>query len=253
VTPLSLLDIGGTIVFALGGALLGTRKDFDVVGVAALAVASGLGGGVIRDLVLGAVPPAAIRDQTYLAASLLAGLAGFIGGRLFERGTLLLNVLDALGLSFFAVAGTLKSVDAGLGAVSAVLLGVLSAVGGGMTRDLLAGEPVAILRSELYALAALTASVTLLLFLSIGLDSRTAVGAAMAAGVSLRLLAIWRRWHAPRPSALPGWFARTNRKSPCRLRYTYPITRLAMTPSLATSPPPLRASCASSRQSTSKP
>src|SRR5687768_14916916 len=103
------LDIIGTAVFALSGALLAVRKDLDIFGVAVLSLAAGLGGGLLRDVLLGATPPAALEDETYLLTALAAALVGFLAHGWIERLSASVRLFDALGLGFFAVAGTLKS------------------------------------------------------------------------------------------------------------------------------------------------
>src|SRR5690606_28326661 len=129
-------DLFGTFVFALSGALLATRKQFDIVGVVVLSLVAGLGGGMTRDVLLGARPPVSLENQTYLFTILVAALVGFLLPTELERAVDSIRVLDALGLGFFALTGTVKAVDAGLGPLAAVLLGVLTGCGGGLLRDL---------------------------------------------------------------------------------------------------------------------
>jgi uncharacterized membrane protein YeiH len=192
------LDLTGTVVFALSGALLAVRKDFDIVGVVVLAIAAGLGGGFVRDIVLGETPPRAMRDETYLLAALVAALCGFFLHHIIERVSASVRLLDAIGLGFFAIAGTAISLDAGLGIVPALLLGVVSGAGGGVLRDLLAREVPLILRSDVYALAALLGAGAF-----VAADAVVVRPIAATLGVTLtfilRLLAIRYGWHAPRP------------------------------------------------------
>src|SRR5918998_878703 len=132
------LDLLGTFAFALNGALTALRvARLDIVGVVTLGMVTALGGGIIRDLLIGAVPPATFSDWRYLAVATAGGLVAFAVGRQLERLTLPINLLDAAGLSLFAVTGASKALDFGLGAVQAVILGAVTAVGGGTLRDVL--------------------------------------------------------------------------------------------------------------------
>jgi uncharacterized membrane protein YeiH len=197
-----MLDLGGTLVFALSGALLAVRKDFDVVGVAVLSISAGLGGGIVRDTLLGETPPRALQDERYLLTALVAALLGFFFHRTIERLTASFRLLDAVGLGFFAVAGTTLALEAGLGVVPAALLGVVTGAGGGILRDLLAGDVPLVLRSEVYALAALVGALAFA-----GADRLVAGPAAASLGITatfaLRLVAIRFGWHAPRPRRRP--------------------------------------------------
>ena len=159
------LDLSGVFVFAVSGALLGARKRFDVVGIAVLATATALGGGIMRDTLLGELPPAALRDQLYLVLPLLATLLVLAGHRVVERIIRPVLVFDAGGLGLFCVVGTAKALDAGLGVVAAMLLGTMTAVGGGVIRDVLARDVPTVFRpdSGLYAIpAALGAAATVI-------------------------------------------------------------------------------------------
>lgn len=199
-----ILDLTGTFVFALSGAILAVRRDFDIVGVVVLAISAGLGGGIIRDVLLGAVPPKAITDSVYLLTAMSAALLGFFLSSTIERFSASFRLLDAIGLGFFAVAGTARSLDADIGAVQAVLLGVVSGAGGGVVRDLLAREVPLILRGDVYALAALAGAAAYSLTGSAGLSDpiRSAIGISLTFVV--RLLAIRYGWQAPRPRHRDG-------------------------------------------------
>ena len=148
------LDLLGTFVFGLSGGLLAVRRGLDLVGVLALATAAALAGGMLRDVLLGATPPAALAQSRYLLTAGGAGLAAFLAAPLFERLGKPVVVLDALGLGLFAVTGCRKALDHGLDPLACLLLGVLTAVGGGALRDLLVAEVPRVLREEVYALAA---------------------------------------------------------------------------------------------------
>jgi uncharacterized membrane protein YeiH len=193
------LDLAGVFVFALSGAQLGAQKRFDVVGIAALATVTALGGGLARDVLLGEAPPAALRDQAYLVLPLLATLLIVVGHRVVERLHRPVVAFDAAGLALFCVVGTAKALDHGLGAVAAVLLGVITAVGGGVLRDTLAREVPLVFRpdSALYAIPAAVGA-TAIVVLS-PRDAVNAVTTAITAAVvfSLRLASLRFHWRAP--------------------------------------------------------
>jgi uncharacterized membrane protein YeiH len=199
---LVVLDLVGTFVFALSGAAAGVKQRLDLFGVLVLSFAAASAGGMLRDLLIGAVPPAAIRDWRYLGVSLLAGLVLFFGFPHRERLRRLhmhnlVLMFDATGLALFAVVGTQKALGYGLHPVMAALLGMLSGIGGGMLRDLLVVEIPTVLRSELYAVAALAGAVVVVggHILNVSPTGAALTGAALCFG--LRLIAIWRRWHLP--------------------------------------------------------
>ncbi|MGH9808177.1 MAG: trimeric intracellular cation channel family protein, partial [Terriglobia bacterium] len=154
-TLVLILDLGGTFAFALSGAMAGIRRHLDVFGVLVLSFAASSFGGIGRDLLIGAVPPAALVDWRYLAVSVAAGLIAFFWSSLIEKLRNPVRLLDAMGLAFFAVAGAEKALSFGLSPLMAALLGMLTGVGGGVTRDVLLAEVPAVLRSDLYAVAAL--------------------------------------------------------------------------------------------------
>jgi uncharacterized membrane protein YeiH len=193
------LDLAGVFVFALSGASLAARKHFDVVGIVVLATATALGGGILRDTLLGELPPAALRDQRYLAMPLVATALVLVGHHLVERLRRPVLVFDAAGLGLFSVVGTAKALDSGLGVLPSVLLGVMTAVGGGVIRDVLAGEVPSVFKrdSALYATpATLGAAATAVVWSqgTLGAAQATAIAAAVMA---VRLVAIRRGWRVP--------------------------------------------------------
>ncbi|MEU8822924.1 trimeric intracellular cation channel family protein [Streptomyces sp. NPDC048636] len=195
-----VFELVGIFVFAISGALLGVRKNFDVFGMAVLAEATALGGGVFRDLVIGAVPPIAFTDLGYFFTPLLATLIVFFLHPEVERITAAVGVFDAAGLGLFCVMGTMKAHDHGLGLTSSVTLGMATAVGGGVLRDVLAHEQPSLLRwdRDLYAVPAIVgASIAALL---IHFDALTGATSALAAATAflVRLLAMRFGWRAPR-------------------------------------------------------
>jgi len=197
---LLVLDLAGTFVFALSGAAAGVKDRLDLFGVLVLSFAAANAGGITRDLLIGAVPPGAISDWRYLAASLIAGLVVFYWYPISERLRNLSNhilVFDAAGLALFAVVGTQKALGYRLNPVMAALLGVLSGIGGGMLRDVLLAQVPTVLRAELYAVAALTGAIVVVAGHLLDLPpAATAIAGAMFC-FGLRLIAIRRGWRLP--------------------------------------------------------
>ncbi|MFF7872264.1 trimeric intracellular cation channel family protein [Streptomyces qaidamensis] len=194
------LDLIGIFVFAISGALLAVRKNFDVFGMAVLAEVTALGGGLFRDLVIGAVPPAAFTDLGYFLTPLLATLLVFFLHPQVERIQVAVNVFDAAGLGLFCVAGTIKAYEYGLGLTASAGLGLTTAVGGGVLRDVLANEVPSLLRwdRDLYAVPAIVGSA--LAALCIRYDSLNPLTSSLAVITAfvLRLLAMRYHWRAPR-------------------------------------------------------
>lgn len=196
-TLLLVLDLVGTFVFALSGALAGVKHRLDLFGVLVLAYAAGNVGGITRDVLIGAVPPGAIADWRYIAICVLAGLLTFLRPRLVEwlRSPVLL--FDAAGLALFAVSGAQKALAYHLNPVAAALMGVLTGIGGGMLRDVLVMDVPTVLRADLYAVAALAGAAVVVAgsLLALPPTATTLGGAALCFG--LRYLAIRRGWRLP--------------------------------------------------------
>ncbi|MCY7396514.1 MAG: trimeric intracellular cation channel family protein [Nocardioides sp.] len=197
---LVVLDLAGIFVFAISGALVAVRKDLDAFGVLVLAGTTGLGGGFLRDVLIGATPPAALADWRYLLVPVAAGLVGFVYHPVLGRIEQSITVLDAFGLALFCVAGSLKAVDYGLGPLPAALLGVVTGIGGGMIRDVLTGRIPVVLHGELYATPALAGGLVVVLGYEAGLPHVPVAALGFAVCLVWRLLAIWRHWSAPLPS-----------------------------------------------------
>lgn len=201
-----VLDLVGIFVFAISGALLAVRKNYDVFGMAVLAEVTALGGGLIRDLIIGAVPPAAFTDLGYFLTPLIATTVVFFLHPQVERINTTINVFDAAGLGLFCVAGTTKAYDYGLNLTASATLGLATAVGGGVMRDLLGNEVPSLLRwdRDLYAVPAIVgATVVVVLIKFQALTPATGVLAVVSA-FALRLLAMRYHWRAPR-----AWHRRT--------------------------------------------
>ncbi len=197
-TFLLVLDLVGTFVFALSGASAGLRHRLDLFGVLVLAFAASLAGGILRDVLIGSVPPVGISDWRYVAAALAGGLVFFVWDSSVARLRVTLLILDAAGLGLFAVAGTLKALKYHLGPGTAVLLGVMTGVGGGVVRDVLVSEVPTILRpTELYAVAAMCGALTVVGLRALLLPNQVSALAGVAVCFALRALAIKRGWRLP--------------------------------------------------------
>ena len=198
------LDLVGVFFFAVSGSLLAARKQFDIVGSLLLASLVSLGGGVIRDIILGATPPAAFSNPAYLVPPMLATFLVYFLFSSVERFTSLLVLFDAGGLALFCITGTLKALSFGVNPVAAVLLGVTTAVGGGLLRDITANEVPQLFNSrDLYALPAFSgAALTAVLWVTGSFNAVTAC--AVAALVFAFRVVAWRRsWYIP--LAVNGW------------------------------------------------
>jgi uncharacterized membrane protein YeiH len=203
-TLLFTLDLIGTFVFALSGAASGVKNRLDPFGVGVLAFVAGNAGGVTRDLLIGAVPPAAIKDWHYIAVSLAAGAVTFVWYPNVRRLRPIILLLDAAGLGLFAVAGTQKALAFGVNPFVSALLGMLTGIGGGVLRDLLVNEIPVVLRADLAALSG--AAVVVGGHLLHWPPTATTIAGAILC-FCMRLVAIRRGWNLP-PAALPDETAR---------------------------------------------
>lgn len=196
-TLLVAFDLGGTFVFALSGATAGVKHRLDLFGVLVLSFAAGNSGGIARDLMIGAHPPAAISDWRYIAVSILAGVITFYWYRIINRLSSPVLVFDAAGLALFAVSGAGKALAFNTGPVAATLLGMLTGIGGGMVRDILVMEIPTVLRTELYAVAALIGAAVMVLAAMLNIPSVGAAVAGAALCFGLRFVAMRRGWQLP--------------------------------------------------------
>lgn len=199
------LDMLGVFAFALSGGLAAVRVRMDLVGVLALAVTAGLGGGILRDVLIGAVPPVGVTDWRLLAAAVVAGLVTFFLHPALPRLRRSVLVLDGAGLGLFTVVGTLKALDLGASVLTAVIVGVLTGVGGGVVRDMLTSQVPAVLANrELYAIPAAAGATLLAVMWTSGLDHPLVAWAAVVVISGTRLLALWQRWRVPAPRPPAG-------------------------------------------------
>jgi uncharacterized membrane protein YeiH len=194
---ISSLDGAGTFVFALSGAVIAVQKRFDIFGVLFLSWVVGVAGGITRDVLIGAVPPATIANWHDFAITIVGGLLVFFAypaEQLVSRPVL---VLDALGLGLFAVTGAQKAISYGINPVMAAVLGMISGIGGGMTRDVLAGQIPFVLHEDLYAIAALAAGAIVSVGSAQGLPPLGPMLLGAAVCILLRMMAIFFGWRAP--------------------------------------------------------
>jgi len=193
-----ILDLVGTAAFAASGAWIGVRKHMDLFGVLVLGVVTAVGGGTLRDLLLGDIPPFSLKDETYICIAITVSLIVFINRVKFEVFEKPLLYFDAIGLGTFVVIGTTKALDFQLGFLGAVLMGVMTGTAGGVIRDILANQVPLILRREIYASACVAGGALLVVLEHFG--TGRPVAALLAAGtvIVVRLLAIRYDWGLPR-------------------------------------------------------
>lgn len=192
-------DLAGTAVFAVEGAISAMRAQLDLLGVMVIAFIVALGGGVTRDLLIGASPPKAVADWRYPALALVMGGLAFV----FHEGVLgisepLLILLDAAGLGLFAVAGTQKALNVGISSFVATLMGTVTGVGGGVIRDIVLARIPLVLQVDLYASSAFVGAATLILARRLGLAPMACAWLAGSACFALRMLSVHYGWQLPR-------------------------------------------------------
>ncbi len=192
-----ILNLLGTFIFGLSGGILAVRKRLDLFGVLVLAAAAALGGGIMRDVLLGRTPPDTLTDWRYLAVAASSGLVVFVQYRRIESWGAYVKVFDAAGLGLFTVTGTTAALNAGLGQVPAALLGMLTGVGGGVLRDILAQEVPMVLRGEIYALASLLGAVIVIAAYRVHLPVVAFDVVAAFATFAFRMISLWRGWNLP--------------------------------------------------------
>ncbi len=198
-TQLVVLDLVGVFVFALSGGLAAVRARLDVFGVLFVATVTAIGGGLLRDTLIGRTPPSALKDWLYLAVPAAAGLVVFYWHPHVERARHLVLVLDAAGLGLFTVTGTRLALQSGLGVAGACAIGLITGIGGGVLRDVLLREIPVVLRREIYAVAALAGAV--IVCVADRTHVQAVVGEIVAVVVvfGLRVIALRRHWSAPHP------------------------------------------------------
>jgi uncharacterized membrane protein YeiH len=200
-----LLDLAGIFVFAVSGALAAVRQRLDVVGVVVLAEMTALGGGIVRDLVIGAVPPAAFTSLGYVLTPPAAAALVFFWHPQVARIMPAVLLFDAAGLGLFCATGTLKALEYGLSPLHSALLGVITAIGGGILRDMMSGQIPAVLHDrELYALPAMLGAAVVAVATTAGLHGAGVTAGAAVLASGLRMLAMRYGWRAPVPRGVTG-------------------------------------------------
>lgn len=198
-TLLLVLDLVGIAVFGVSGSLAGVDKNLDLFGVLFLSVATALGGGFMRDALIGSTPAAALTDGRYLLVPVVVGLIVFYVHPAMARLSRIFLLVDAAGLGLFAVAGARKALDFGVPAVGACGIGMLTAIGGGIIRDVLVREIPTVLHREIYATAALLAAVLVVIGDKADFNNVATAAVAIAAAFGLRVISRWKQWSAPLP------------------------------------------------------
>jgi uncharacterized membrane protein YeiH len=195
---LKVLDLVGTFVFALSGAVSGVKHRIDLFGVLVLSFAAATAGGIMRDVLIGAIPPASIQDWRYITLSMVAGVITFFRYSLIARMKSPVQIFDAMGLGLFAVVvGAGKAIAFHLGPGAAVLMGVLTGIGGGIARDLLVSEVPVVFTAELYAVAALAGAAVVVFGNAVFPRSAPIAAIGGVVCVALRLMAIRNGWKLP--------------------------------------------------------
>jgi len=194
---LYILDLVGTAAFAISGALAGVRRQMDLLGILVLGIVTAIGGGTLRDILLGDTPPFCLKDETYLYVSILFALVTFFAHHVVDRFSNALLYFDAIGLGTFVVIGTGKALDFNTGFVGAIIMGMMTATAGGMVRDILSGQIPLILQKEIYASACLAGGVLFFVLTQLDVSRTTTMLLSATLVVALRLLAIRHNWSLP--------------------------------------------------------
>jgi uncharacterized membrane protein YeiH len=201
-TLLTVLDLAGTLLFGVEGAMAAIGGNLDLLGLMVLGFATALAGGIIRDLLIGSVPPDSLRDWRYSATALSGAVLVFFLHRFVQAvPNDILLVLDAAGLAMFTAAGTEKALEHKMHPFVAVLLGTLTGIGGGTVRDILLARIPIVLRADVYATAAIAGSAVMIVARRLGVHP---VLAAFLGGVAcflLRMTSVWLHWNLPRVAA----------------------------------------------------
>ncbi|MEE3715234.1 trimeric intracellular cation channel family protein [Tumidithrix elongata RA019] len=193
------VDLVGTFVFALEGATVAIGVQLDFFGVMVVSFVTASGGGIIRDLLIGSVPPASIRDRRYLVTAILGGVVVFFLHQfVVQIPSLVIVVLDAAGLGLFAIAGASKALDYGIDPLMSVLMGTITGVGGGTMRDILLSRIPSILRVDIYAVAALVGAAITIFGVNRGMPRNLMMALGITVCFLLRVVSVWQQWNLPK-------------------------------------------------------
>lgn len=201
---LYILDLTGTAAFAISGALAGVRRQMDLLGILVLGIVTAIGGGTLRDILLGDTPPFCLKDETYLYVSIIFALITFFTHHVVDRYSNALLYFDAIGLGTFVVIGTGKALDFNTGFVGAIIMGMMTATAGGMIRDILSGQVPLILKKEVYATACLAGGILFFVLTQLGVPRTATMLLSALLVVTLRLLAIRYNWSLPTAGETPS-------------------------------------------------
>lgn len=199
------LDIFGTVVFAIAGTFKAIKHELDILGVCTLALITGVGGGIFRDLLLGDTPPAAFRDETYFIVCIAAGLVAALLASRIARVWKLVKVFDALGLGVFTAIGAAKGMDFGFGFVGILMTGAITATGGGLIRDVLVREIPSVISRDFYATASFLGSAVLIIAIQFGASDGLAIIAAIVTTTVIRIIAMKTGLALPKVKKIPGF------------------------------------------------
>ncbi|MEM8485039.1 MAG: trimeric intracellular cation channel family protein [Bacteroidota bacterium] len=198
------LDLIGTFVFAVSGALKATKYDLDLLGIIVLAILTGVGGGIVRDVLLGATPPAVFQDELFLIVCALGALLVFLASSHIEPWWHRMMIADAIGLGVFAAIGASKAHSFELGPLGIIMMAGLTATGGGVIRDMLVREIPAVIQKDFYATAALAGGLSFLLMGALGFGPTTQLITTALITIGLRFFAMFSRLNLPRARKKPG-------------------------------------------------
>lgn len=195
---LTTLDVVGTFAFALSGGVRAVENKMDAFGIVFLSFVAAVSGGILRDILIGSLPPVALQSELYVGIAILAGTICFFFYEQIVRMARPVAIFDAIGLGLFCVVGARKALDAGLSPVMSALLGMLTAAGSGIAADIMTARPPMVFQREIYALAALAGAAILTLGYQVGLPDAIIAPLAAVFAISLRLIAMAHDWHLPR-------------------------------------------------------
>lgn len=196
---LLVVDLMGVFVFAVEGAMAGIRAQLDVLGLLVVSFATALGGGMIRDVLIGAIPPNSVRDWRYPTTAFAGGGAVFFFYQFFQQvPSPLMITFDAVGLSLCAIAGAGKALEFGINPMLSVLMGAVTGVGGGTIRDILLNRVPAVLQTDVYAAAALAGAGVVVIGMKLKMPRSLVMTAGAVVCFVLRMVAVWRHWNLPK-------------------------------------------------------
>jgi uncharacterized membrane protein YeiH len=198
---LQVLNLIGVAAFAVSGALIGVRRELDVFGVCVVGVTTGIGGGIIRDVLLGIHPPMSMERWPNVAVSAAVSLIVFVAHTAFSKLWGGVVLFDAFGMGLFAASGAGFAIQHDAAGLAAVMIGATTAIGGGVVRDVLVNEVPLLLHRDLYALPALLGALLMVIFSDLGISYNVALVVGTIAATGLRLVALWQRWNLPKARA----------------------------------------------------